>query len=107
AALAAGAEGTDKIVEGERLVLQAAELGNADADAFIGKCYLLGSKAFDVDYGQALAHLRRAAEEGHPGALANLGVMLHDGLGVERDLAGSAQLTLRAARAGFPQAQFN
>ncbi len=107
AALAAGAEGTDKIVEGERLILQAAELGNADADAFIGKCYLLGSKAFDVDYGQALEHLRRAAEEDHPGALANLGVMLHDGLGVERDLAGSAQLTLRAARAGFPQAQFN
>lgn len=106
-ALADGVEGAEKKGRGEYLVYRASKLGNANADAFIGQCYLFGSVSFEKDYTEAREHLERAAAEDHPGALANLGAMHAKGWGGPADEGAAVAYTRRAAEAGYPQGQYN
>lgn len=106
-ALANGLEGDEKRVFGESLVYQASRLGDANACAFIGHCYLHGSQAFDIDLVEARNYLELAAAEDHPAALADLGAMYEKGMGGPANLTAAVEYTLRAAEAGYPQGQYN
>lgn len=105
--LTEGFEGEDKKSQGEHFINQASRHGNADANAFIGHCYLRGSKVFEIDLAEALCHLELAAKEDHPVALATLGVMYENGEGVQENSNTAFEYTLRAANAGYPHGQYN
>ncbi|BAK76487.1 Sel1 domain-containing protein [Pseudogulbenkiania sp. NH8B] len=107
AALANGFEGEDKIAIGENLICRASRLGNADAHAFIGCCYMFGSKLFDVDPVEARNHFELAAMEDHPTALINLGAMYDKGMGGPANPQAAFDYTRRAAEAGYPEGQYN
>ena len=106
-ALAGGLEGDVKKSEGEMLVYRASHMGHADANAFIGGCYLNGSLSFDIDYEEARRYLELAAAEDNPFALANLGAMHQKGWGGPQDQVAAAVYTRKAAEAGYPQGQYN
>jgi TPR repeat protein len=83
----------------------AAEKGNADAQN------KLGDRALKLDteegYAKARYWLQLAAAQGSEDAEARLGLIYHEGLGVERDPKRAAHYWLRAARSGHPGAQFH
>lgn len=106
-ALADGFEGEEKRALGENLVYRASELGYADARAFMGDCFLHGSKLFEVDFAEARVQLELAATEDHPRALANLGAMYEQGKGGPINHEAAFECTRRAAEAGYPQGQYN
>jgi len=56
------------------------------------------------DYTEAVLWYRLAAEQGHPGAQFNLGVMFMIGLGVDYDFAEAARLYRLAAEQGHAEA---
>ncbi len=58
------------------------------------------------NYGNAARLLRPLAEEGNSKAQLLLGTLLHDGLGVERDVAQGVSLIKRAADQGLATAKF-
>jgi len=71
--------------------------GDVDAQFEVG-VRVADSPGGTSDFGQAAVWFRRAADSGHPGAQAALGVMLHRGQGIERNDAESIKwLTLAAA----------
>ncbi len=57
--------------------------------------------------GEAAAWYRRAAEQGHPGAQNNLGLLYFTGRGVERDHARALELYESAARQNDPSGLAN
>src|SRR3954469_16855684 len=59
-------------------------LGDADGEFELAVRVLNGPHD-PPDYSQAARWFRMAAEKGHPGAQAILGVMLHKGLGIPRN----------------------
>lgn len=77
-----------------------------EAIAWYGNAFLYGIHGHDVDYSQALEYLEKAAAHDEPGALTLLSRMYREGLGVPRDTAAALTMTLRAAEAGFPAAQY-
>ena len=93
--------------EGERYLYQASEKGDADALCAMGDLYYEGSALHDQDYGEAITFFQKAAELKHPTAMASLGYMYSAGLGCEPDPQAAANMSLLAAKAGFPQAQYN
>ena len=59
------------------------------------------------DYAEAARWYRKAAGQGHMGALYNLGMMLEDGSGMTQSYTDAARLYLEAAKQGAPTAQRN
>ena len=59
------------------------------------------------DYPKAQAWLRRSADDGHPGARNNLGLMYDRGLGVKVDYAAARELYLSALGGGNDEARGN
>ncbi|MBD8617265.1 SEC-C domain-containing protein [Pseudomonas putida] len=93
--------------EGEQYVWQASEQRHADALAFIGDCNFWGSALYSQDLVYARELYQQAAEQSHPGALAQLGAMHEQGLGGDVDFSAAFYCSLHAAEAGFPRAQFH
>lgn len=92
---------------GQREIAWASNSGHADAMVYVAGCSLYGSGIFaeDLEYARELYEL--AAEQDHPEALAQLGIIHAQGLGCEIDHAAAARYTIRAAEAEFPQGQYN
>ena len=69
-----------------RETLQAAERGDAQAQAMLGLMYANG-RGVRQDYAEAVKWYRQAAAQGHAKAQSSLGVMYYKGRGVRQDLA--------------------
>jgi hypothetical protein len=67
----------------------------------------LGGPGVPQDYAEAVRWCRKAAEQGHPGAQFQLGVMYEMGLGVTQDWAEAVRWYRKAAEQGDAHAQFD
>ncbi len=93
--------------EGLRLIDIAANKGQRDALYSQAETYFYGQFGRGMDYGKARAGFQKAAEAGHAGAQNNLGAILRDGLGAEKDESAAIGWFRRAAEQGFAKAQSN
>tara|TARA_R110001592_G_scaffold89644_5_gene263512 strand:+ start:299 stop:1870 length:1572 start_codon:yes stop_codon:yes gene_type:complete len=93
--------------DGERYLFLASEQGNADALCASGDLYRHGSALHDKDLSMAIEYYEKAAVQKHPVAMATLGYMYSQGEGCEPNAEAAAQMSLRAAEAGYPQGQYN
>ena len=59
------------------------------------------------DYAQALSWYRKAAEQGHPGAQTNLGVLYYKGSGVKKDYVEADKWFSIASAADYEDAKKN
>lgn len=94
---------------------QDAEAGDAEAQNALGTLFYTGEaisrdetgKIMDYDLESAAGWFFRAAEQGHPGAQFNLGLMYAEGHGVPQDAAKAAEWFAKAAEQGNVDAQNN
>lgn len=93
--------------EGWMLIDRAAEAGHADAQVYVADSLMRGLGIYIKDLTAARDMYERAADQGHPAALGQLGAIYDQGLGCEPDAATAARYTMRAAEAGYPQGQYN
>ena len=92
-----------------------AEAGDAEAQLLVGHAFeLAGDDAREPSphvaferYAEAVRWYRKAAEQGHSGAQAQLAWALDRGAGVERDMAEAVEWYRKAAEQGNARAQFN
>jgi TPR repeat protein len=105
-ALLEGARGEGKEAHASHLMWLACRDEYPDAMAWNGNAVLYGLHGHDVDHEQALVYLEKAAAHDNPGALTLLSRMYREGLGVPPDPVAAFDMTLRAAEAGFPAAQY-
>lgn len=89
---------------GVAFVRAAASKGEPDSIALIGCWQAYGIMGFELDYQKARSLFESLGS--HPIALAQLGRLHLQGLGVERDEAMALRLTLQSAEAGFAEGQF-
>jgi TPR repeat protein len=82
-------------LEGMRLMRQAADQGNAEAQTYVGYFYEKGL-GVPKDNAEALSWYRKAAALGYPAAQRNIGNFYEKGLAVQRDY-GEAMRWLRLA----------
>ena len=75
---------------------EAAEQGNARAQAVLGWFYMRG-KGVDKDYTQAIEWLRRSANQGNPTGQRLLGLMYDNGHGVEQSYSEALEWYIKAA----------
>lgn len=87
-------------------VRQAAEQGDAKAQAILGAMYEYG-EGVTKDAKQAVAWYRQAAKQGQAGAQSNLGVMYAKGKGVAQDAKQAVAWMRKAAEQGESTAQSN
>jgi TPR repeat protein len=80
-----------------------AELGNIDAQCYIGRCYAYGTKGIGTDFSQSIKWLTKAAMSDHPIAQYVLGCLHHKGLGTKRDINRAAEWHRLAAINGVKQ----
>lgn len=73
-----------------------AELGNADAQNYVGEIYLKGLGT-DPDYVKAREWFEKAAEQGSKRARINLGYLYEQGLGVPKDMGKALNLYREAS----------
>jgi TPR repeat protein/transposase len=83
---------------------QAADEGNAEAQAILGDCHRLG-RGFPIDLAKAREQYALAAEKDHPRAVANLACMLMEGEGGERNKSQAVKEYKRAASLGDQSAR--
>ncbi|MGE5789250.1 MAG: tetratricopeptide repeat protein, partial [Syntrophaceae bacterium] len=103
------ASGTVYLLDREttyRLYRQAAEQGDAAAQALVGGMYLVG-EGVPRDYAEAAKWYRKAAEQGNADAQYNLGGLYANGQGVPRDCAEAAKWYRKAAEQGNADAQYD
>ncbi len=81
-------------------LIAAARAGDAHAQSLLGDIYRVGDESTKQDYAEALRWYRLAAYQGHIDAIAQLGVLYQNGLGVERRIPTAAEFHVIAARAG-------
>lgn len=105
-ALLEGARGEGHEAEAVSRMWMACRDEYPEAMAWSGSAFLYGSHRHEVDYRQALEYLEKAAAHDNPGALTLLSRMYRDGLGVPTDPVAAFAMTLKAAEAGFPAAQY-
>lgn len=94
---------------------QDAEAGDAEAQNALGSLFYSGEaiskdatgKIMDYDLETAAAWFYRAAEQGHPGAQFNLGLLYAEGHGVPQDSAKAVEWFSKAAAQGNVDAQNN
>jgi TPR repeat protein len=80
--------------------LPLAEGGDREAQTYVGEIYERGVGGEPPRYAQAALWYRKAADQGHPRAMINLGFLHEKGLGVARDPAAALALYRRAAGLG-------
>lgn len=102
-ALIHGYSGEFDIIAGEQAIAKAAAAGVANAMALLGYFYLVGSQHFAADVELAEQYLSQAAKLEQSEAMANLGVLYYQ----KSDLQCAYKYISRAAKAGFPHAQFH
>lgn len=105
-ALSDGERGDEYVAFGVNLIATAARYGDIDALAWSGHSAMHGLHDEPVDYERARGYLEKAAAEDQPLALSLLSRMYRKGLGVAVDSKVAFDLTLRAAEAGYPVAQY-
>lgn len=71
------------------MYLQAADLGNPEAQGDIGYMYQKGL-GVDIDYAMALKWYLKAAEQGNSVGLFNVGSLYYFGRGVQKDYSEAA-----------------
>ena len=87
------------------LYLQAADLGNPEAQGDIGYMYEKGV-GVNTDYAMALKWYLKAAEQGNSVGLFNVGSLYYFGRGVQKDYSEAAKWWLKAAEQGMARAQY-
>lgn len=80
-----------------------AELGDIDAQCYIGRCYAYGKNGTGTDFSQSIKWLTKAAMSDHPIAQYVLGCLHHKGLGTKRDINRAAEWHRLAAINGVKQ----
>lgn len=91
--------------ESEALLVEAVKMGSLGATFLVGKSQLHGHKPFSQDVEAGIAHLEKAAGEGHGEAAFVLGVAHRYGQGVPSDEAAAIRWYERAMQCGFVAAQ--
>lgn len=84
----------------------AAEAGNAQAYAYLGKMYYDGTIATPRDDDVAFAYFKKAADKGNSLGQAGLGLMYLDGRGIKADFNKAFKLFTAAAEQGSVDGQF-
>jgi hypothetical protein len=92
---------TVKAIESQALA------GNAEAQHDLAAIYTAGHGGVTQDFDKAAFWFREAAESDVPNANYNLGVLYHQGLGVDRNLDMALYWYREAARLGHAEAQYN
>ncbi len=87
--------------------LAAAQAGSATAQYAIGEYYATGQGGVEQDWRKAVEWYRRAAVQGHGGALCALGGCYAEGLGVKRDIVRAVGHWEEAALEDQPRALWN
>ena len=87
------------------LYIQAADLGNPEAQGDIGYMYEKGV-GVNTDYAMALKWYLKAAEQGNSVGLFNVGSLYYFGRGVQKDYSEAAKWWLKAAEQGMARAQY-
>jgi TPR repeat protein len=85
--------------KGFELYLQAAKLGNAEAQRYVGAMYRDGS-GVERDHKKALTWLQKSARENRPPADSAMGDIFRDGLLVERNIPEAMKWYEKAAAKG-------
>ncbi len=99
-------DGADKNeAEAFEWIKAVAELGVADAQAYVGEAYATG-RWVKRDHIEAVKWLKRAAEQGNAPSAYTLGLFYKLGLGVPRNYEESARWYLASAEGGYAKAQF-
>ena len=81
--------------------------GIPEAQHDLAAIYTAGRAGVTQNFENAALWFREAADSGIPNASYNLGVLYHQGLGVERDLDRALYWYREAAKKGHPEAQYN
>lgn len=81
--------------------------GIPEAQHDLAAIYTAGHAGVAVDYDRAALWFREAALQGIANARYNLGVLYHQGLGVDRDVARALEWYRSAAALDHPEAQYN
>jgi|LSQX01.3.fsa_nt_gb TPR repeat protein len=71
-------------MEGIKLFLEAADLGDSEAQFMLGYCYATG-EAVQKDATEAVKWYKKAAKQGHAEAQFYLGLYLYEGVGIKKD----------------------
>lgn len=100
----AASDDKDDSAKGVVMVRAAADLGEPDSMALMGCWHARGDMGLELNYVKARALFETVGS--HPIALAELGRLYLEGLGVERDERKAFELTLQSADAGFADGQF-
>ena len=95
-ALKANPESPKWTAAAEKDLLAKAQLGDADAQMWLGAAYEQGWFG-NVNFTEALKWFRKSAEQGNPDAQNSLGQMYEDGEGVTQNYAIAAKWYKRAA----------
>lgn len=81
--------------------------GVAEAQHDLAAIYTAGRGGVTQNFDKAAQWFREAADQGIANASYNLGVLYHQGLGVDRDLDRALYWYREAAKLGHPEAQYN
>ena len=84
---------------------QSAQKGSVDAQITLGHLHYHGARGLPADVDRAFAYYSRAAASGEPAALAHLGNMYAQGLGVAQDNATALDYFRRGALKDHPPSQ--
>lgn len=105
--LMGGIKGNEYITRGVNKVFKSAEMGNADANVYVGNTLYKGLHDQQQDFIEARKHFELAASEDHPAALMMLGIMYQRGEGGPANPRAAFDYTRRSAEAGYPTGQHN
>ena len=89
-----------------KLLKQAAERGDVDAQIKLGSCYYEGKNGVELSYTEAIKWFRKAAEQGNAEAQIMLAYCFENGKGVEKNYSETIKWCRMAAEQGNIQAQF-
>jgi hypothetical protein len=106
-ALARGSGAAKDEDAGLHFIDQAAGKGLTEALYAQGETYYWGQFGRPVDYRKAFAAFQTAAHDGHLAAQTNLGVMLREGLGADKNEDAALAWFRKAAERGYAKAQGN
>ena len=81
--------------------------GEATAQHDLAAIYTAGHGGVNVDYARALKWFTEASHNGSANAQYNLGVLYHQGLGVQKDTAKAIEMYRVAASNNHPEALYN
>ncbi len=81
--------------------------GEPEAQHDLAAIYTAGHADVPQDYNRAAFWFREAAQNGVANARYNLGVLYHQGLGVQRDMGEAIKWYRSAASLNHPEAQYN